>query len=164
MLAECSPQDEGEVLRRVGGNERHVGRYGMVSLDGDEKRKGGKAREGSTHTLNQTPDQPHSPACSGTLRRCCLVFSPACHRQQLAFFEGWPRELPPARDHPRCACSQLCPLQPYSYSRLHPGCVLSLAHNFEPMALRARQCFEAWEVLFLRGSEANYRFPKFIPR
>ncbi|KAI3480664.1 hypothetical protein L1887_57141 [Cichorium endivia] len=24
--AGCSPQDEGEVLRRVGGNERHVGR------------------------------------------------------------------------------------------------------------------------------------------
>lgn len=32
-------QDEGEVLRRVGGNERHVGRYVIVSLDGDESVK-----------------------------------------------------------------------------------------------------------------------------
>lgn len=30
-VVRCSPQDEGEVLRRVGRNERHVGRYVVKS-------------------------------------------------------------------------------------------------------------------------------------
>lgn len=64
----CSPQDESEVLRRVGGYERHVVRY-VVESDGDEMREG-KPEEGSKLSSLQVALALHSQPCCDSLR--CL--------------------------------------------------------------------------------------------